>query len=111
MEKEAQLRTAQGRAPLKRSMEEPEEVHEDLQGVWDGWWQLSGGRQIGMAVSGLSWTDLSRWCQDHAVYGEQRLRWIRLLQAMDATAIEAWNRKSGSKPRQEVADASPRARR
>ena len=93
MEKEAQLRIAQGRAPLKRSMDEPDEVFEDLQQLWAAWWTLNSGRQIGMAASGLSWLDLSRWCEDHGIEGEERLRWCRLLRAMDDAALTHWSRK------------------
>ena len=101
-EKEAQLRIAQGRAPLKRSMAEPDEVFEDLQAVWDGWWHLGAGRQVGMAIGGLSWTEMRNWCEDHGITGEERLRWIRLMQAMDATALAHWGRKQGAK-----SDANP----
>jgi len=108
MEKEAQLRITQGRAPLKRSMDEPDDVFEDLRAVWDGWWHLGAGRQVGMAIGGLSWGDMSRWCQDHGIEGQERLRWIRLLQAMDGVAVSHWNRKAGSKPPpKEPADANP----
>ena len=92
MDKEAQLRKAQGRAPLQRSADEPAALFEDLQAIWNGWWQLGGGRNIGMAVSGLTWGEMSRWCEDHGICGEERLRCIRLLQAMDATALEVWRK-------------------
>ena len=102
MEKEAQLRIAQGRAPLKRSMDEPSAVFTDLLGVWECWWQLGSGRQVGMAIGGLSWTDMRGWCEDHGITGEARLRWIRLLIAMDETARMQWSRKQGAK-----SDANP----
>ena len=94
MEKEAQLRKTNGRPQIKRSVEEPDELYEDLQSVWNAWWSdLHAGRNIGMAASGLSWVDMSRWCEDHGISGEERLRWCRLFRAMDNTALAHWNRK------------------
>lgn len=91
--KEAQLRAASGRPQIKR-VEEPEDVYEDLLPVWNAWWiDLTAGRALGMAASGLTWGDLSRWCEDHGIHGQERLRWCRLLRAMDSTAMAHWNRK------------------
>jgi hypothetical protein len=55
-----------------------------------------------MAMGGLPWADMSRWCQDNGINGEERLRCIRLLRAMDSIALEYWGRKKGAKP-----DANP----
>lgn len=41
-------------------------------------------RPLGMAASGLPWHELVAYCEAHDVVGPQRLRWIRLLRAMDA---------------------------
>lgn len=43
-------------------------------------------------MTGLTWTDMSRWCEDHGIRGEERLRVIRLLRAMDGTALEHWHK-------------------
>jgi hypothetical protein len=93
LEREAQLRATQGRAPLKNSVQEPDEVFEDLQGVWDAWWSIGAGRSSGMSVNGLAWTEMSGWCADHGINGEERLRWIRLLRSMDITALTHWHSK------------------
>ena len=107
IEREAQLRKVRGAPQIKVSVDEPEDVFEDLRQVWDAWWSdLGDGRMVGMAMSGLSWTDMSKWCEDHGITGEERLRWIRLFRAMDAVALPHWNRQ---KPLPQGApDASPR---
>lgn len=91
-DKEAQLRAAQGRPPLKESEPEPDDVFEDLRQVWDAWWDIGAGRASGFSMTGLTWTDMSRWCEDHGIRGEERLRVIRLLRAMDGTALAHWHK-------------------
>ena len=68
IEREAQLRKVRGAPQIKVSVDEPEDVFEDLRQVWDAWWSdLGDGRMVGMAMSGLSWTDMSKWCEDHGI--------------------------------------------
>lgn len=76
----------------------PAEVHEDLIPIWRAWHEISEGRQIGMAMSGLAWAEMSRYCEDVGVHGEQRLRWCRLMRAMDRAALAHWNRRKEKPP-------------
>jgi hypothetical protein len=79
-EAEAALRARQGKPPLE-SDPEPEELHDDLLPVWNAWQDLMSDRN-GMGGS-IPWGAVSRWCEDHGIYGEQRLRWCRLIRACD----------------------------
>jgi hypothetical protein len=82
------------------------ELRPDLWPVWRGWHELSAGRPVGMAAGGLPWVDLAQWCEDHGIYGEDRLRWCRLFRAMDSTFIAHIN-----KPKDADADSRTADRR
>jgi hypothetical protein len=79
------------------------ELDDDLQPVWNAWHELSEGRAIGMAASGLAYSELSRWCEDNGVVGEERRRWCTLMRAMDREFLAMVNTKKGG------ADANSRA--
>lgn len=68
-------------------------MFDDLLRVWVAWWEIGAGRSVGMAMGGLTWTDMSRWCEDNGISGEERLRWCRLFRAMDGVAMTHWNKK------------------
>lgn len=80
---------------MKQSMDEPDEVFEDLRAVWDAWWDINPGRASGPSASGLTWSEMSRWCEDHGIDGEERPRWIGLLRSMDVAALMHWNKVRG----------------
>ena len=66
---------------------EPAPIFRDLQPIYDAWHDLSVSRQSGMSPVGLPWAELSAYCADNGIVGRQRLRWIRLLRAMDAVFL------------------------
>jgi hypothetical protein len=71
--------------------EEPEpQLDADLVPVYLGWTQLMDGRSVSHG-EGLSWRELSRWCEDHELHGEERRRWCRLLKAMDRAYVALIN--------------------
>lgn len=90
----------QGRPPLE-GMEEPPDIDRDLIPIWTCWHQLNGSRAVGMAASGIPWSEVSAWCVDHGVIGDAKRRWCRLVLAMDAVALAWWHRPKGG------ADADP----
>jgi hypothetical protein len=62
---------------------EPPAIFDDLAPVWIAWHTLSISRPAGMAATGIPWGEMSCYCADHGIDGPLRLRWIRLLRAMD----------------------------
>ncbi len=70
--------------PKPQALEEkPDEVWPELIPIWNAWHELSVSRPVGMAASGVPWAEQSRFCEDNGIHGQERLRWIRLLRAMD----------------------------
>lgn len=70
-----------GRAPLRS---EPDPIFDDLIPIWRAWHDLGVSRPSGgFSVSGIPWVEMSRYCEDNGINGAMRLRWIRLLRAMD----------------------------
>ncbi|MFY9342224.1 MAG: hypothetical protein WAT39_07035 [Planctomycetota bacterium] len=69
-------------------------IDADLMPVWSAFWQLVGSRQVGMAAGAIPWSELSRWCEDHEIGGEDRRRWCRLLSAMDLAWLSRVNRRA-----------------
>lgn len=63
--------------------EEPEPIYPELLPIWHAFWTLSTSRPTGFTVGGIPWAEASRYCADHGIGGAQRLRWVRLLRAMD----------------------------
>lgn len=74
---------------LTNESEEPR-IDADLLPVWRAWHELMDGRAVGDG-EGLSWADLSRWCEDYEVHGEERRRFCRLLKAMDRAYVRHIN--------------------
>jgi hypothetical protein len=66
--------------------DEPE-LFEDLHGIWNAWHELLGDR--GAMGSPIPWGALSRWCQDNLIVGAERLRWCRLIRALDCADLAA----------------------
>jgi hypothetical protein len=58
----------------------------DLHGVYGCWSQLMDGRQVGNGEA-LSWSEVSRWCEDHGIEGEARRRWCRLVKGLDRAYV------------------------
>ena len=81
----AQWLAKKGRKLDDEDLEEPDPIYPDLIPLWHAWHELSLSRPVGMALGALPWSELSRFCEDHGVEGALRLRWIRLLRAMDST--------------------------
>lgn len=81
-----------GKPPPKAWADKPR-LFEDLRPIWNAWHELAHGRQIGMAASGIPWSEMSRYCEDHGVHREQRLRWCRLIQAMDTAWLGEIHKK------------------
>ena len=89
-----------------RDLDEPEPIFDDLYPIWHAWHDLNTSRPIagGMVPMplALSWSELSRYCEDHGIAGESRRRWIRLLRAMDVAYLgviaegRAARRRSGN---------------
>lgn len=76
--------------------EKPADIFPDLIPIWNAWHELSTSRPVGMAASGVPWSEQSRYCEDHGIDGPARLRWIRLLRAMDLVYLTHSNKR---KPR------------
>lgn len=68
-------------------LREPEPIHPDLIPIWRAWHDLGVSRPSGMVASGVPWAEMSAYCEDHGIRGPLRLRWIRLLRAMDLTYL------------------------
>lgn len=68
---------------------EPEAVFDDLLPVWNAWHDLSVSRPAGLSAGGVPWLEMSRYCEDHGIEGPVRLRWIRLMRAMDLVFLMA----------------------
>lgn len=58
-----------------------------------------------MAASGVPWSEQSRYCEDNGIDGAARLRWIRLLRAMDLVYLTHTNEQR--KPRKGDARGKP----
>lgn len=67
---------------------EPDEVHEDLTEIWNGFTELSARRQAGMGCEPVARSEMSTWCDDRGITGDDKLRAIRLLSAMDDTFLK-----------------------
>ena len=50
-----------------------------------------------MAVGGVPWGEMSRYCEDHGIAGPMRLRWIRIMRALDATFLIETGKKREAK--------------
>lgn len=67
--------------------DDPPELFPDLLPVFESWGELCSSRQSGMSLTGLSWSEVSQWCEDHGMTGRWRLRWIRLVRALDMVFV------------------------
>ena len=76
---------------------EPPEVFTDLLSIWHAFHDLSCSRPSGFGPGALSWQELSCYCADHGIDGQYRLRFVRLLRAMDCTFLVVTNRDSKAK--------------
>lgn len=69
------------------------EIDGDLLPIMDAWNELLPDRP---PMGGLiPWMALSRWCSDHGIGGEERLRWIRLIRACDRAHLMETHAKDG----------------
>jgi len=68
---------------------EPAPIYPDLIPLWEAFKDLNCSRQGEMGPVGLTWLDVSRYCEDHGLRGPTRLRWIRILRAMDREWMKA----------------------
>ncbi len=59
-----------------------------------------------MSSTGVSWAEQSRYCEDHGIDGAERLRFIRLLRAMDVTYMRHVAGESKAR-RREAASGNP----
>jgi hypothetical protein len=71
---------------LREEPTQPPTLDADLVPVWEAWAVLMDGRNVSDG-EGLSWLELSRWCEDHGIEGASRRRWCRLLKAMDRAYV------------------------
>ena len=102
-------RRAEWHAKRKRNTAVPvirkPELFDDLIPTWQAWKALHLTRSVGMRVCGLSWSELSRYAEDHEMHGEERRRFCRIMLAVDEAYLDDLARK------QEAKNASSRAER
>ena len=63
------------------------ELFEDLTTVWHAFHDLSTSRPAGMSASGLPWVEVSRYAADHGIDGAERLRFCRMIRALDVVFL------------------------
>jgi hypothetical protein len=61
--------------------------------LWNAWAMLMDGRDVSSGEA-LSWLEVSRYCEDHDISGEERRRWCRLLKAMDRVYVQEINARA-----------------
>jgi len=70
------------RAP---ALENRPSLYEDLDDVWDLFWQLHGCRQYGVGPCPLSVTDIVNLLDLCQITGEQKMEYFQLIKIMDRT--------------------------
>lgn len=70
-------------APAEPETPQPE-LFKDLEQLWNDWQTMSVARPSGMSPSGIPWSEWSTYARDHGYHGAERLRFCRLMSALDA---------------------------
>jgi hypothetical protein len=71
------------------------ELRADLRWIWNAWSDdLIDCRDTGGmgSVAAIRWSEASRWCEDHAIDGAERLRFVRLVRELDRAYVAHLNK-------------------
>jgi len=84
--------------------DEPPQIHDDLIPIWAAYYDLGASRQSGMSPVGIPWVEMSTYCEDHGISGGAKLRWIRLLRALDQTFLRHYAKESKARRRRKESE-------
>jgi hypothetical protein len=75
--------------PIPKALTDRPLLEAHLFPVMRGYQEICTSRSIGMAAGPIPWSELSAWCSDNGIVGANRLRWVRMLRALDMADLKA----------------------
>lgn len=73
--------------PIPKALADRPVLKPHLLPVMEAYQEVCTSRTMGFGAGPIPRTELSAWCEDNGIAGVRRLRWIRMLRALDLAEL------------------------